>query len=412
MASDPGHELDRFWRRVADRLERNGLLAHGRLTIDSLTRAERHALAVVLGRHIDANRATVDLAALDARIRANGAAPGLVALTERHVGSLVDRPGERRRREADRAEVWVAARQALVGARLASQPWVEAWLDDVRRSGIIGRIPTARAAVLIAQAVRVVAELPVLRSDIETDDDVARGDLASRIAGDAHALDDGALLTALVLRAVSAMTGEPYGRSAAVRRTLWRAAGVQTDSVSTTALTLGLTTTAGDTPLDARTASGWETHLTRRDLDRVRPVARSNVVFVCENPRVLEFAMESRCTASMVCTLGQPAGVVTSLLDALAAAGAILRYHGDFDWPGIGIANVLVTGHGCEPWRMTATDYEAALARLAPLVNELPALDGPPVAASWDVELATAMTDAGRAVHEELVLDELVTDLT
>jgi uncharacterized protein (TIGR02679 family) len=402
-----GADLDRVWRRIADRLERNGLAPRGRLELDELTRAERHALAGVLGRPVTGGRVTIDLAALDERIRASGAAAGLVALTERFVGSLVDRPGERLRRDTARAGVWAAARTALADARLAAQPWVEPWLDDVRRAGVLGRLEAGRSAALLRVAVRAVAALPVVTGDEE----LARGDLASQVAGDAHALDDGAVLTSLVLRAVSAMTGQPYGRTAAARRALWRAAGVRTDSVSITALTFGLTTAGGDSPLDARTAAGWETHLTRRDLHRIRPVAPGGVVFVCENPRVLEFAMESRATASMVCTLGQPAGVVTALLGDLAEAGATLRYHGDFDWPGVAIANLLVNEHGCEPWRMAATDYEAALSRLASIITELPELDGPQVAASWDGDLTAAMARARRAVHEELVLDILLADL-
>jgi hypothetical protein len=39
-------------------------------------------------------------------------------------------------------------------------------------------------------------------------------------------------------------------------------------------------------------------------------------------------------------------------------------------------------------------------------------LTGSPVAASWDVELMPAMMRAGRAIHEEQVLDELLSDLT
>jgi len=192
---------------------------------------------------------------------------------------------------------------------------------------------------------------------------------------------------------------------------LWRSMGVITDEVSTTALTAGLRST-GESWLDDRTRSGWESHLTARDLRRLAlGCPPGGVVHVCENPRVLEASLDAGCRSPVVCTLGQPTVVVTSLLEHLRAAGAELRYHGDFDWPGITIANLLVGTHQCRPWRLAAADYLDALARLAPVVAELPLLSADPVAACWDSQLTSAMSAAGRAVHEELLLDDLLADL-
>ena len=62
----------------------------------------------------------------------------------------------------------------------------------------------------------------------------------------------------------------------------------------------------------------------------------------------------------MICTDGMPAAAHRALLTQLADAGARLRYHGDFDWPGIRIANhVLRTWHA-QPRRISTNDYEAA----------------------------------------------------
>ncbi len=133
---------------------------------------------------------------------------------------------------------------------------------------------------------------------------------------------------------------------------------------------------------------------------------------MCENPRVLEAALDAGCRRAVVCTLGQPTVVVTLLLEQLRSAGAELRYHGDFDWPGITIANLLVGTHQCFPWRFGATDYLDALARLAPVLSELPVLGADPVAACWDEQLTSVMAAAGRAVHEEFLLDELLADLS
>lgn len=127
---------------------------------------------------------------------------------------------------------------------------------------------------------------------------------------------------------------------------------------------------------------------------------------------MLEAGLDARCRGSVVCTLGQPTVVVTSLLEALRATGAELCYHGDFDWPGITIANALIGSHGCRPWRLGAGDYLEALGHLARVVTELPRLGPGQVVASWDERLTPAMASAGRAIHEELLLDDLLVDLS
>jgi uncharacterized protein (TIGR02679 family) len=85
------------------------------------------------------------------------------------------------------------------------------------------------------------------------------------------------------------------------------------------------------------------------------------------------------------------------------AAGVSLRYHGDFDWAGIQIANVVMRRHGAAPWRFSSADYRTARGGRP--------LHGDPVAAAWDPDLQAAMLEIGRAVHEEEVLDLLLGDL-
>ncbi|MGH9139402.1 MAG: DUF2399 domain-containing protein, partial [Acidimicrobiales bacterium] len=239
-----------------------------------------------------------------------------------------------------------------------------------------------------------------------------RGELASLLCGDAHGLDDGTLLGAVALRAAAAILGRPYPTSPSGRRALWREVGVLTDEVSTTVLTAGLRTVGRTSWLDDRSDSGWESHLTLRDVRRLDlDVPAAGVVYVCENPRVLEAAVDAGSRRAIVCTMGQPAVVVTVVLDRLGTAGAELRYHGDFDWPGITIANLLVGTHDCRPWRFGARDYVEALARFAPTVAELPPLGSALTRACWDAELTEEMARARRAVHEELVLDDLLADL-
>jgi uncharacterized protein (TIGR02679 family) len=398
--------LARMWDLVAARLQRNGLRPAGTVRLDGLRRDERHAIAGLLGRPVAGARVSVDLAELDRRIRASGAAGGVIAVAERLRGPLVDRAGARRARADAAARVWAAGREALARAGLSSAPWVERWLDDVHRSGSLGRVDGDRAERVIVQVVRCVGALPRVAGGPLR----GRSDLSSLATGDAHGLDDGHLVTALVLRAAAAVVGCGYPTTTAGRRALWREVGVITDEVSATALTMGLR--SDGTWLDGRTDAGWESHLTARDLRRieVRPPL-DGVVHVCENPRVLEAAIDAGVGAAIVCTMGQPAGVVTALLRSLVGDGAELRYHGDFDWPGIAIANAVFALGGCRPWRFAVDDYLDVLARLVPMVGDLPQLGDAPVTASWDIALTDEMKRARRAIHEELVLDELLSDL-
>ncbi|MGH9242810.1 MAG: TIGR02679 family protein [Acidimicrobiales bacterium] len=399
-------ELARLWDLVAERLQRNGLRPAGTLRLECLDRGERHALAGLLGRPVANERVTVDLGALDHRLRDSGAAAGLVAAADRLRGPLVDRPGRRHARAEAAARVWAAGRHAIDEGGLGTAPWIEAWFDDLRRAGTLGRVAAERAERVLTTAVRTTAALPHLTGDPPC----GRGELASLVTGDAHGLDDGSMLGAVVLRAVAAIVGTAYPTTAAGRRALWRAVGVSTDEVSTTVLTAGLRST-GSSWLDDRTEAGWESHLTIRDLCRLDVRPSDEVVYVSENPRVLEAAIDAGCQRPMVCTMGQPAVVVTALLERLDAAGAELCYHGDFDWPGVTIANVLVGTHRCRPWRFGALDYLDALARLAPVIAELPMLGPAATDACWDAQLTAEMAIARRAVHEELVLDDLLADL-
>jgi uncharacterized protein (TIGR02679 family) len=383
--------LRRIWDVLRRRFEERGLCAEGQVILTALTREERHAAAALVGRPVTTARCRVDLAVLDAELVARSGVGGLRAVLERVTGSPPrDRPSERARHAADRDVPFT-----LASALLADTPWLHEWLDGVRRAGLLRRTTDPEAA--IRHAVAVLARLPAATS---------RTELAAVTAGSAHALDDGRTVTALVLRALAAQRGEPPPATAAARRELWESAGVGVDAVSTTCLTLGLRAT-GQGSAPARLASAAEAgdpvHLTPWDLRRCVLTA-PRTVLICENPRVLEAVAERHGSRHpVICTSGQPALVVLDVLRALADAR--LLYHGDFDWPGIAIANRLITEAGVTPWRMAGSDYFAALPQAA-----LP-LAGAPIDPTWDPELGAAMRYHGLAIHEEAVLGHLIDGL-
>jgi uncharacterized protein (TIGR02679 family) len=346
------------WRALRAPLERGARTT--RLT--GLPRETRHALGAVLRRPVTGDVRLV-LGELD-ELLGRPAVEVVEALT----GPLRDRSAER------------AARNAPLDV-LAEVD--EAWAEAVRRSGVLTRVCDAEEVARAAVAVRAVLPGP---SRLRTE-------LAAAVTGDAHALDDGRSLTAVVLRG---LTDQPLPTSAADRRRLWESVGVHADTVSTTVLTLGLRPLAGG-PLVAAAERGDPVHVTPWDLRRLEPGV-GGPVLVVENPSVLEaFALRHGGRFAVVCTAGWPAHVA---LDLLGRLGTPLHYHGDLDWRGVEICAWLVERCGVRPWRMTVQDYLAAPGGGA--------LTGRPAATPWEPALADAMQARGVAVHEEQVVEALL----
>jgi uncharacterized protein (TIGR02679 family) len=175
-------------------------------------------------------------------------------------------------------------------------------------------------------------------------------------------------------------------------------------------LTLGLRAapaSASGRLVAAAGEAGEPLPLTLRQLLRDPPRWTARTVWMCENPTVLAAAADElgpRCPP-LVCGSGQPTAAVTTLLRQLRSAGAELRYHGDFDWPGLAITNSVIHHFAAAPWLMAAHDYRAAATRSSRR------LAGRRVEATWDAALASEMDRTGLRVEEELVLDELLADL-
>jgi uncharacterized protein (TIGR02679 family) len=164
--------------------------------------------------------------------------------------------------------------------------------------------------------------------------------------------------------------------------------------------------------LRQRTAHHAEAQLSLRDVRRLDwRLAPGTIVYVCENPRVVEAAADAGGRHPMVCASGNPTHTVLTLLDALTREGATLAYRGDFDWPGIAMANRITHDYQARPWRMTAADYEQHVADARSRDTPLQPLSGPPVPAAWDPELTATMHTTGLAVHEESALELLLRDL-
>jgi uncharacterized protein (TIGR02679 family) len=387
---------------VRRRLERGEPIA-GAVTLSGATPEQRDAVARLLGRRPrDGATVSVRLEDLDALLRRSGAHPdglaaGVVALT----GPVRDRAAAAAETEA----AWAAAFCCLDPA-VAAHPELQAWAAGLRSTGTIRRIARdpVTAGELLGRLATVLAALPVEPEPV--------GRFAERVLGTAHALDADRPLSGLVFGAARVLGRVDDGDGAAWRREVWASVGLLRDELSSTVLVLNLSV-ATDTPTGRMLAdlreAGEPAVLTLRQLRRPpRWSGSATTVSICENPVVMAEAADRLGAAAgpLVCISGQPGVAAMTLLRGLAESGARLRYHGDFDWGGLRIGNVVFGRLPVEPWRLDATAYRSAAAHGAgrPLAGE-------PVACAWDAELAKEMRRTGHAVEEERVLDDLLADL-
>lgn len=392
--------LDGVWETLADRLERRGLDASGRVVLRDLARDERHALADLLGRPVPTARVTVDLGALDTRLDERAGRDVVSACAEAVGRPLVDRRAAAAERRQRTEAPHHAARAWLAEHPDVDWPWVEHWLTRLRTGGVLGR--DADATSTVRSALDVLWSRRLALSGSDRGSAVARADLAALVCHDAHALDDDRRLSGYVLRAVAEARGLEVPDDAASRRETWAEIGVLPDSVSATCLVWHLAIGSSDLegrPVRLDTSAPF--HVTWWHVRGGLHVDRHPRVLVCENPRVLEAVAEEEVPdLGVVCTSGRPNLTTQHLVSMLAATRSRLLYHGDFDWPGIAMANDAATRWSASPLRMSARDYEAA-------AGSLP-LGGRPVEPCWDAELGAAMRRRGVAVHEEAVLDDLL----
>ncbi|MEU7488131.1 TIGR02679 family protein [Streptomyces sp. NPDC042319] len=407
-----GSGLARLWDAVRKRLEGNGLHAMGSLRLSGLDAQERTALSQLLGRTVTSSTVTVKLDALDARLRASAAGLGLVETLCALGPPLTDRQSMRADAKAQRDLVWSSLSASLTASPLVEQPWAQQWSDTLRQAGVPRGVTPDMAVRTFQQAVQA---LTLLLAPEQPGTTRGRGELAAEVTGSAHGLDDGTWLARLVQRGIALAHAAELPDNAAGRRATWRLAAVTPDEVSSTVLSYGLRPQGDgwrERALRERAAHHAEVHLTLRDLHTHQlSLPSGTLVRICENPRVVEAAADRACTQPIVCTSGSATTVVLTLLDALAAAGCRFAYHGDFDWPGVALANRIIDRYDARPWRLHADDYEQLAAHTLALgIPQLP-LTGRPVDAHWDTNLAPAMTALGTALHEEATLDLLVEDL-
>jgi uncharacterized protein (TIGR02679 family) len=396
-------ELAWLITRVRHRLER-GQAVEGIVALRHPTTAQRTALEALLGRTPRrAGSLTVDLGQLDLLVRHAGLARGLADAVVTLTGPATDRRAE----AARLAREWSRA-VAEAEARVADRPALRDWVTVTARNGLLRRLSCGdpkEARRFLTRVLDVTDRLPA--RPVTT-----LAQLAAETLDDSHALDHGRPEGTLAVRAAAALSGAGLCDDTNGRRDTWASVGVLCDELSAPVLVLNLR--ADDGSLTSRNltlhAEGGEpARLTVRQLLRHEPrfsrAVSGRTVFVCENPAVVAAAADQLGLASapLICLDGQRKTAARILLGLLHTTGIELAYHGDFDWGGLRIGNLMVRDHAARPWRFSTADYETTQGGVS--------LRGRPVAARWDAALAPAMCQAGRAVHEEQLLDDLLDDL-
>ena len=391
-------DLGVVWTAVRRRLEQSGADNRGRIRLGAVSSEGRRVLAALLGRSL---RSTIDLARLEAALVELGVGVDLPAALAALGFAVSPEPAARRAVRAEQRDTRRTTRE-LVAAEWP-EPWAREWIDGVIRAGVLRGLDADAAAAMVGTVRRLVDKIA---DDADAGRSSSRVDLAAAIAGSSHALDAGTRLEAATTRALAMRSMGDDSAEA------WERAGVHTDLVSAPALTWalpvipasglhGLVTAAVDAAVPV--------HLTRFALAAypvVVPIGTD--VLVVENPRLVEAAVQRRTRGAVVALNGNPSAAVRLLLDQLLAAGASLRYHGDFDAPGLAICGRMQR-LGLRPWRMDTADYRSAVDAAAADGVVLPVEDRPVPPTPWDPQLRAELATRALIVHEERLIDTLLT---
>lgn len=414
-----GEPLAPLRKRLRERFRRAPLdQAITHIRINALSAAEHAVLASLLGRpQRYATSLMIDVERIDATLQRAGVAASLKDALERLDGPILHLAKARLQQQAS----WSSVVEGC------EHPGLRDLLRRPEGAGLLKRLArqdATAAANLCRRAGEVLRHLPATG--------VTRSQLAATTLGDSHALDSGRPTATLVLyvlrqaappapeqdehrrRQVDAEIDHHTPTAAERVRQTWARAGILVNELARPVLFLNLPLFPN---LPGRVDGeygrpGEPAYASLRSLLRSPPRldVAGREVYVCENPNLLAIAADilgAGC-APLVCTDGMPAAAQRCLLSELVQSGARLNYHGDFDWPGLGIGNRMMREYGALPWRFGADDYLAA-AHTAPSPTH--PLVGKPVEASWDKALTLTMKAHDVTIAEEAVAAVLLDDL-
>jgi len=392
-------ELGWLVDRIRLRLER-GEPVDGTVTLVGATAEQRRAASRLLGHGTGRGTSlSVPLPEVEAALRRAGISSGLRSAVELLTGPVRDRAAERSAEIRHFQDILDGARSSP----LAGASWHLAWLEEISRDGTLTRLVRHGQGHLLAQATAVLERLPAGPDESA----VLLPALAQAVTGDPKALD-GTPLSGLVLRALALRDpAGPAGPDA--EPALWATAGVVADDLASQVLVLNVRAVGdglGDW-LTGAAEAGEPFRVTLHQLTAMPVMPLAIDLRVCESPAVLRAAAAQlgADSAPLVCTEGEPSVACYRLLQSALSTGTRIRWHSDFDWPGLRMTAAAIRRLDATPWLMGADDYRAALPASAESVK------GQPAESPWDPRLAELMHSSGRAVTEDRQLAALLADL-
>ena len=414
------------WARVRRHLDKHGTQRRGAIAMADVDPAGELTLRSLLGR---VNR-RLDLGRLETALVERGVGTDLSEALARLGHPPSAAAAQRRTVRARSAAVRTALRDSV---EPWPEPWAREWAEAVIGAGLHSGLDAEEVEALAGDVRRMVDHLDGLRlpmtgsgrpGDPEPEAhgrfdhpgpssplgsrSTSRTELAAALFGSAHALDPGTRLAAFVTRALKLRVDEDLSG-----RELWEAVDIRADRVSAPALVWAVPATGRSVParlLRDATEGGLPLHVSLLALYR-HPVSvpASTPVLAVENPRLVEAAAERGLECCVVATNGNPTTAVTTLLEQLRTSGAAVWYHGDFDAAGIGICDRMHDS-GCRPWMMDASDYRQAVRSAECNGVRLDRDTKDCGATPWDPALKVAFNEARLMVHEEFVLDEVLSE--
>jgi uncharacterized protein (TIGR02679 family) len=395
-----GDDLAELRKRLRRSFERANLdKRQAIIRLGEVSTREYEILASLMGRPTrHASSIQIDVVTIDAALSRAGIAPSLKAALERLDGPIIHLPTAR----TERLSRWTSV---VEGTR---HPDLVRLLQTAKGLGLLKRL--AKQDPDAADGLRDRADLVLHRLPVKG---LPRAQIAAEVFGDAHGLDSGQPEATLILAVLrqselkSPKDSETELLDEECDRTLWARAGVMVNELARPALFLNIPWQDG---ANFPASTGEPAYASLRTLLRSTPAfaVANRSVYVCENANLVAIAADQlgRHCAPLVCTDGMPAAAQRTLLTLLTKAGAKLMYHGDFDWPGLNIANFVIRSFGAQPWRLSACDY------LVHAINPSGhRLTGKPTLASWDASLALAMQARGLVIAEEAIASTLLQDL-
>lgn len=240
---------------------------------------------------------------------------------------------------------------------------------------------------------------------------------AADITGNPHYFDRGTTAGQLLIHGICYLENTSFPGNAHQWRGLLLSVGIVPDNVSSMVHAFGLRikTTEGWHPAyEAFCARKEPCVITMENLREVTGVqAAGNRVYVVENEMVFSYLLDKGKgkNFTLLCTSGQLRAAALDLVPFILDSGAEIRYSGDMDPDGLGIADRLWQKYGdrIQIWRMAPDDYakslsgesigETGMAKLENIRN--PLLQ----------KTAACIMEKRMAAYQENLLEDLLADI-